>query len=232
MSECKVCHRPLTSPASIQRGMGRKCADKSLEQFPSHHHAMNTRIIRAYDKVMKAEKSITPVIEQVAKSVGAKLEGLDFRIKTLESFARKIHTDISQGKQRDQAIQEIYDAVRYTMTKNGSEMVSSYQKVVANLENQGFKVYRVKNTWLNTKNPYKGINIVLSTDTGYRFELQFHTPQSLETKEKMHVLYEEARRTDTSAERVKELKTEMRNMALVLKVPTNISQIEERSEEL
>ncbi len=117
------------------------------------------------------------------------------------------------------------------MTKNESELVNSYKEAVNSLENQGFKVYRVKNTWLNTKNPYKGINIVLSTDTGYRFELQFHTPQSLETKEKMHVLYEEARRTDTSAERVKEIKTEMRNMAHALKSPTNISRIEERSEE-
>lgn len=63
------------------------------------------------------------------------------------------------------------------------------------------------------------MNAVFSTSDGFKFEVQFHTPESLAVKNKTHTLYEEARKTTTSLERRKELYAEMKALACSLETP-------------
>lgn len=59
------------------------------------------------------------------------------------------------------------------------------------------------------------------------FELQFHTPQSLEVKEANHKLYEEARLAETSKEMKKKLTNQMIENASSIGVPNEIERIKD-----
>lgn len=65
---------------------------------------------------------------------------------------------------------------------------------------------------------------------GYTFEIQFHTPQSLEIKEKNHVLYEQARILDLSkqddAEKFAQLNKQMEKYSKQVSAPQRIDEIE------
>ena len=73
--------------------------------------------------------------------------------------------------------------------------------------------------------PYKGVNVKMQDDKGAKFELQFHTQQSLEIKEKLHPLYEEQRKLEKDNPRKKELKQIMQEMSSVIELPHNIDSI-------
>lgn len=95
--------------------------------------------------------------------------------------------------------------VRYTNASDSNMFVQNYDQVIGNLEKSGYNVVRVKNTLADNSVSYRGIHTVIAAPDGFKFELQFHTPESLELKNKTHVLYEEWRLSSTSAERRKEL---------------------------
>ena len=58
--------------------------------------------------------------------------------------------------------------------------------------------------------PYKGVNTIVTSPNGYKFELQFHTPESFEVKpDKNHPLFEEWRVLDPASTRAKELEKQM-----------------------
>ncbi|MGP1376827.1 MAG: hypothetical protein ACTTKS_04595 [Bulleidia sp.] len=81
------------------------------------------------------------------------------------------------------------------------------------------------NTFTKANTSYKGINTLIESKDGYVFELQFHTPQSLEVKEMNHKLYEEARLRDTPPERKRELLDMMSKNADVIEAPNEIEKI-------
>jgi hypothetical protein len=61
------------------------------------------------------------------------------------------------------------------------------------LEDAGYTNVKVKNTF-KPGSPYKGINTTFGTPDGQSFELQFHTPESFNTKQNLtHGMYEELR---------------------------------------
>lgn len=66
---------------------------------------------------------------------------------------------------------------------------------------------------------------MIETQDDFKFELQFHTPESLELKNKTHVLYEERRLTSTSVERRKELDEQMLSLSKTLQAPKDCDQI-------
>ena len=60
------------------------------------------------------------------------------------------------------------------------------------MQNQGFDLVKLKNSWLDGQ--YKGINSQwVDSATGQRFELQFHTRISFEAKQLTHGAYERIR---------------------------------------
>ena len=57
------------------------------------------------------------------------------------------------------------------------------------MKSEGFELVKLKNLW--AEDQYKGINSQWRRpETGLRFEVQFHTPESLEAKELTHKAYE------------------------------------------
>lgn len=69
---------------------------------------------------------------------------------------------------------------------------------------------------------------MVKTNSGYTFELQFHTPQSLEIKEENHKLYEEIRLLETSLKRKQELLDLVVRSSNQIEVPVSVDEIKDR----
>ncbi|HGQ5613176.1 TPA: minor capsid protein [Streptococcus pneumoniae] len=174
-------------------------------------------------KISKAEPKITSDMQRIAGE--NKLAGLEFRKKTAESLARKITTDSqAENISLSKATSKINDALRYTTIFDPDTFAKEYLKMKQELIAEGYKVVKVKNTWL-IDGPYKGVNTVVEKD-GINFEMQYHTQESFDLKNgSLHELYEKYRDTNTSdLERMKLFK-EMLDLSNGLDIPKNIERV-------
>jgi hypothetical protein len=146
------------------------------------------------------------------------MRGLDFRIKAIKSLVRKIldEKDTEHGGDAQKAAESMSDVIRYTTAFDPEEYVSGVKGMVEELQAAGYKL-RIKNYWKGD-DPYQGINIAAIAPDGTKFELQFHTPQSVEDKEEIHKLYETYRESKDNAQR-RQLYDEMVQMANKIGVP-------------
>ncbi len=75
----------------------------------------------------------------------------------------------------------VADAVRFTFTYSSERYAEGVLSDVDRLKSEGFELVKLKNLW--AEDQYKGINSQWRRpETGLRFEVQFHTPESLEAK--------------------------------------------------
>jgi len=177
------------------------------------------------ERDLAEEPENTRNLIDAANDSGMKMEGLDFRAKSEDSLARKIDAEKDlpeNGGDAAKAAESMSDTVRYTMTAEGSDYKSSIEGVLKDLEGKGYES-RVKNYWLE-ENPYRGINVALTTPSGNMIELQFHTPESLEVKEPLHQRYDVYRESADPIER-QALYDEMVSMAQAVPTPPNVQEI-------
>jgi hypothetical protein len=88
------------------------------------------------------------------------------------------------------------DAVRFTLSYSAERYSDGVLADIDRLKAEGFEPIKIKNLW--NADQYKGINSQWFTpETGTRFEMQFHTPESLEAKELTHEAYERIRANAT-----------------------------------
>lgn len=149
--------------------------------------------------------------------------GLEYRIKSKNSYLRKIRSEYKA----DGNTYEVKDIIRYTLgTENPDNMVERMDAAIEELAEMGYNTIRVKNSWNNPRNPYKGINTTVVAPNGQKFEVQYHTKESYELKEKMHKLYEDWRVIkDKTSEKAISLNREMMQLSRSLKIPKNIEKV-------
>lgn len=176
-----------------------------------------------FDQISKVEPEITRDMQRIAGK--GKLAGLEFRKKTVESLTRKIITDSqTENISFSKAASEINDALRYTTIFNSDTFEKEYSKMKQDLITEGYKVVKVKNTWL-IDGPYKGVNTVVEKD-GINFEMQYHTRESFDLKNgPLHELYEKYRDTNTSNRERMKLFKEMLDLSNGLEIPKNIERV-------
>lgn len=194
---------------------------------------LDYRKVNKYNNIMESEIVITDKLKETAQKVQAEMAGLEYRKKSKASFLRKISKDTDGSKNPKvvkEALDSIGDVLRYTYVADADELAAVFEKATEQLEAQGYHFTKVKNTW-KKGSAYRGINCTVEAPDGYhtRFELQFHTPESLELKEgKLHKLYEEARDVNTPLERKQELNRQMIELSNELAFPKNIDKIKLR----
>ncbi|MCI9542391.1 MAG: hypothetical protein HFG39_15410 [Lachnospiraceae bacterium] len=183
----------------------------------------------AYNKIIANEPEITADLRKVSDTTGVSMVGLEYRIKTKESFMRKIGTDSKYSLNSQVITDTIHstnDVIRYTYQDSALNLSNAYKSVTDILKKKGYKAIKVKNTWLNHSSAYKGVNCIFQAPSGQKFEIQFHTPESFKLKNGvMHKLYEEARKDTTTPERRAELNKKMFELSERLEIPANIGQI-------
>lgn len=165
----------------------------------------------------KAEPFITKDLTKISNLLGTKLAGMDFRLKTKDSLARKISNE-PNSKMRD--------VVRFTSISKPKNMVEDVRAFIDELGKRGYTVSAVKNYWNNPSNPYNGINANFITPENYEFELQFHTKESFDLKNgRLHDLYEKYRVVDPLSKEALNLKKEMDQLSKKLAVPKDIDKL-------
>lgn len=179
-----------------------------------------------YNLAKKKEKEITRDVVFSAQQAGAKMYGLEHKLKTKESIARKIDTD---SKEKNislfESASDIKDAVRYTTIAEDDNFVQAYNKFKKSLEEKGYEEIRCKNyfdLYRQGKVKHKSVQSIFSDSDGYKFEVQFHTPSSQDAKNKKLPLYEERRKTGLSKERQLELEKHMEALAKQVTIPQDI----------
>jgi hypothetical protein len=170
------------------------------------------------DKATAEEPKITQDIQKHTPA-NTKLEGLDFRLKQPGSTRDKLDKYIKEeGKSLSDAVASIKDLVRYTAVIPHDSYISGVKQTLDNLTHAGYKITSFRNTWNNPT--YKGINTNLTTPTGQVVELQFHTPESFNTKMSNHHDYELERHPDATQTLREETTARMNQRVAALKVPS------------
>ncbi len=179
-----------------------------------------------YDAAQKAEPAVTAVLKSM-ESDKAHLEGLDYRLKSVESTSRKILSDANDAEiSIEESAKAIKDSLRYTFVIDDSDYVEMTKKIMDALISNGNTVLNFKNFWTNTSNPYQEINIQLKDKTGVVFELQLHTPTSYNTKVfESHQYYEIARSETATEEEKAEANKKMEELFKQVPVPEGVENL-------
>lgn len=169
--------------------------ENGLALTPAQNAAADDFLRRA----QHAEPRITSAMQDITGNVaGSNLVGLDHRLKTEDSFKRKLATAIQENPDLSvsEHLADMKDSVRYTMRVD-QDYSGGVQHAVDTLVDQGYEPVKFKNFWGGEG--YQGINSMWrDPQTGQVFEVQFHTQESFDAKMTTHDLYEQARLPDTS----------------------------------
>lgn len=84
---------------------------------------------------------------------------------------------------------------------------------------------KINDTLKDKQAIYRGVNTVISTGHGENFELQFHTEESFDVKQKDHSLYELFRLSATPESEKEELARQMVENSSAIKTPSGVEKI-------
>jgi hypothetical protein len=195
--------------------------------------ASNAEIDLGYARIREVgENVIAPAILRVAAEDPSRaLAGFDRRIKGEGRLKEKIADRMrSKGRSPTEALTQISDVVRFTFTYRETAYTDGVRKDLERLETAGFTQVERRNTWESDQ--YKGVNTQwVEPRSGVRFEVQFHTPASLEAKELTHGAYERIRAvtesTPTAERETAELRLFQQRANSVVPIPPGVSDIDD-----
>lgn len=124
----------------------------------------------------------------MAASSDGQLARTQTQLKEASSVAEKVQRLAA----RDLGPDEVTAAVRYTWVASEPESYwTSANAMIDDLHNRGYDVAEDPNGW--QARGYRGRNVVLTSPGGQKFEVQFHTSESLRAAEEAHALYAQSR---------------------------------------
>ena len=190
----------------------------------------NTEASKAHaDLADEADRHILPALRRIeAADPERELAGLEHMVKGEDRLKEKL-ADVLLVETRltaRQAVDKVPDAVRFTLTYSAERYTDGILADVDRLKAEGFELIKLKNLWHAEQ--YKGINSQWRRpETGVRFEMQFHTPESLEAKELTHEAYERLRRpeAETSQGERDELEDFQRRANILIATPQRANTI-------
>jgi hypothetical protein len=177
----------------------------------------------------EGERVVLPAMLQIeAADPNRRLAGLKHMLKGEDRLKEKIADVLlleSHLSPRE-ALDKVPDAVRYTFTYGSGGYAEGVRADVERLKTAGFEEVKLKNLWSSSQ--YKGINTQWRRpETGLRFEVQFHTPESLQAKELTHRAYERLRRPENETTPVErdELEEFQRRVNVLLVTPPGSEEV-------
>lgn len=171
-------------------------------QFDAATKDANTHARAVLERVHTSEPEVTKALTGIAASHGGEMTGLGQRVKSVGSLTLKLR----DGSKRKETTPEEYapkigDALRYTSVVPDEHFASSINGTVSALESQGFHLAEpLESTFGPPPRTYQGLHANFINDAGLRFELQFHTPESIRVKNAIHGHYETERNPDAPLE--------------------------------
>jgi hypothetical protein len=217
-SATTVADRPH-DPAGSWRGDGGQYLD------PEQHKRARDVIARIHQK----EENLTGDLKVADQdpSCSGWLVGLEHRLKGEERIKEKIGETLKRMPDRtvEEAAHELADAIRYTFCFESDSYTAGYWQIRDRMENAGHTMIYSKNHWRGNLE-YKGVNTRWMTDDGQRFEIQFHTAQSLHAKQEVtHRVYERLRNPLTPDDERQKLRSFQKEVSSWVAVPDGATAI-------
>ena len=191
----------------------------------------------------KNEPAITDAVVGAVKEIGGTMYGLDNRRKFDKSLAKKAIADaldptLKYNGDVAKAAGDIKDSARYTAVFDSDNFSEGYKRVKDALEKMGIKEYRCKNFFTQYRDQdgsegkkigeQKSVQCVFETPDGQKFELQFHTPESMAAKEVNHPTYKQKKEPASEYKEYNEPRSRfMRDTSSVVPDPKGVFDIEE-----
>ena len=178
-----------------------------------------------YSKAIENEPEITNQVKKTAEAAGMNSLGLEYRIKTKESFLEKIRKNYNpEGNEY-----EIKDIIRYTLGADPDHLVDKTLLTIDKFQREGYNTVRVKNTW-HPDSSYNGINTFIKSPGGQTFEMQYHTKESFDLKNgDLHKLYEKQRKiSNEDSEEYLKIEDKMIELSSKLTFPKNIERVKNK----
>ena len=182
------------------------------------------------DLADEGRRDILPALKRVeSANPDRRLAGLEHLLKGEDRLKEKIADElVAPGISVSAALGKVSAAVRSTFVYDPHRYADGVRSDVEGLKAEGFELMKLKNLWTNEQ--YKGINSQWRRpEAGLRFEVQFHTKESLEAKELTHKAYEGLRGSVTPAERA-ELEDFQRRANAFLVTPERTAEINDYPE--
>jgi len=215
-----------------KEALGETYVPKSIESFQKLKYTSSDEygVLKAqvkgmsyYNRALENEPMITERVRLTAQQLGVKPIGLENRVKSKDSYLTKIRRKYdSSGNDY-----EVQDILRYTYITNPETLTDKTLRSIELYSQSGYNTIKVKNSWLDKRDPYNGINTTLRTKNGQAFEIQYHTPESFKIKDgEMHRLYEAQRLIkDTSSEEYIQLGDKMFELSDAMMPPQGIERV-------
>jgi hypothetical protein len=180
------------------------------------------------DLADEGRRDILPALKRVESAEpDRRLAGLRHMLKGEDRLKEKIADELAAKPRQTsrQALENVADPVRFTFTYCPQRYADGVQADVERLKAERFELIKLKNLWADEQ--YKGINSQwCRPETGLRFEVQFHTSESLEAKELTHEAYERIRGSVSDVERA-ELESFQRRVNAYLVTPEQTVEIKD-----
>jgi hypothetical protein len=192
----------------------------------------NTEAGKAHaDLADEAGRHILPALRRVeGADPERELAGLEHMVKGEDRLKEKLADELfGKDKTVREALNEVPDAVRFTLCYGHERYAEGVLADVDRLKAEGFELIKLKNLWPD--NQYKGINSQWRRpETGSRFEMQFHTPESMEAKELTHQAYERIRGSDVAPAERREARAFQRRVNALLPTPPGTDRVKDYPE--
>ena len=182
-----------------------------LKSIVDHDFEGKQRLSEMYDGMRFLEPLITDDIVAVATVNETKLAGLEYSVKTASSIKDKlerakqergVRANFKEEKFELSKLSQMKDVIRYTEICNHEDIFSKTDDTIRHMQERGYVLSEVKNYY---KSPYPGtkymgVHLNFISPHGQEIELQVHSPESFDVKQRGHELYEKIRAVSTSVE--------------------------------
>jgi hypothetical protein len=169
------------------------------------------------------ETGLTPTMRQIEASVehGRLVpETEEMSLKSPDRFREKLARMLGDepGSDPDRLAASIHDGIRYTYLFDGPNYVRGVLQARSALEEHGNELLTLRNTWASEDS--KGINgRWRQRGSDQLFEVQFHTPESWEAKQRTRQAYEEITSPATPTTERQRLRAYQREVTAAVPVP-------------
>jgi hypothetical protein len=140
-------------------------------------------------------------------------------LKSPDRFKEKLAKMIERypGLPCDELVSAIHDGIRYTFLFPAEDYTAGVAGATQALSDQGYDLRIRRPSW---DEDYRGVNSRwCDTGGGVVFEVQFHTPESWEAKQKTHDIYEKLCDMRTTPKEREQLEEQQRLIVAAIPVP-------------
>jgi hypothetical protein len=203
--------------------------DREANRVADEQLAMRRQAEGRDDEGGYGEGGITPAMRRIEAELdhGSLIpDSENFALKSPDRFKEKLAKLIDRypDEPADKLASAIHDGIRFTLVFPAEEYASGVADATERLTDAGYDLRLRKSSW--DADDYRGVNSRWWDPEGkVLFEVQFHTPESWEAKQRTHDIYEKLCDTRITPAECKQLDEEQQRIVAAIPVPPSADTI-------